>query len=689
MVVIMTEQHTEQNILGTVLIVDDNPNNLGVLFDFLSEAGFKVLVAKNGKRGIQRVEYTKPDLILLDIMMPEMDGFEVCRILKSRQETQAIPIIFMTALSDTIDKVKGLQLGAEDYITKPIQQEEVLARINVHLRLYRLQKQLAEKNTILEQQNQTLETLVNALQQAKQTAEDASRSKSMFLANMSHELRTPMNAIIGYSEILKEEVEESRTEDFVDDLSKISMAGRHLLGLINDILDFSKLEAGKMSLYLENFNLKDLVDEVVATLEPLFKTRGNTFTVEYPEDVGMIYGDHTKIRQGVINLLSNAAKFTENGRIIFCIKRLQKDGLEWVDLQVSDSGIGMSQEQLSKIFDAFTQADLSTTRRYGGTGLGLAITKRFVEMMHGTIEVQSTPGKGSTFNLQFPVDASFIDAKQQSLENSTTQQTPLAHSPPNSDMEKGTVLVIDDDPVTCSLLKNYVQQQGYKAVIAYDGEQGLKLAKEIKPAMITLDVVMPDMDGWSVLLRIKEDPDLINIPVLMLSMQEESETGYTLGASGYLVKPVQYAQLNQILSKYHPPASQLKRGGDAPALPLVLVVDDHEDTRHMIERQLRKANWRVAQAENGVDALPKIREVLPDLILTDLMMPEMDGFQFIETLRETPEWAEVPVIVLTAKDLTEEERTRLQQGASHVFEKGSYSRQQLLDEVQTALDTVA
>jgi len=518
-----------------------------------------------------------------------------------------------------------------------------------------------------------------ALTVAKEAAEQANRTKSAFLANMSHELRTPLNAIIGYSEMLQEEAAESGNAEAIPDLRKIHGAGKHLLALINDILDLSKIEAGKLELFLENFEVRALVEEVCATVQPLVEKNGNVMEVESPPEVGGMHADVTRVRQVLLNLLSNASKFTERGTVRLEARR-EKDGDgEWIVFRVSDTGIGMSPKQLGRLFQAFTQADASTSRRYGGTGLGLVICRRFAQMMGGDVSVASAEGKGSTFTVRLPArvvrrtrDATLIPTSASALGLKVPASTAPAAEPAAA--SKGTVLVIDDDPSACELMVRSLAREGFRVLTADGGEEGLRKAREARPHVITLDVLMPDMDGWTVLKELKADPKLASIPVIMITMADDRSTGYALGASDYLTKPIDRERLAASVERY-------RKGAQA-----VLVVEDDDDTREMIVRTLAGDGWTVRQAANGRVALDRVHESVPDLILLDLMMPEMDGFEFIARLRETDSWRAIPVVVLTAKDMTPDDHLRLQGNVRRVFRKASFSREQLVDEIRAAIE---
>ncbi|NWG14944.1 MAG: response regulator [Acidobacteria bacterium] len=523
---------------------------------------------------------------------------------------------------------------------------------------------------------------------ARDQALEASRAKSVFLANMSHELRTPLNAIIGYSEMLQEEAEDLGQDEFVPDLQKINSAGKHLLSLISDILDLSKIEAGRMDLYLENFDLATMINDVVTTIQPLIQKNKNTLVVESSEPLGSMYADLTKVRQIIFNLLSNASKFTERGQITLTVERMKpltgtgeedhdfilhhlppavQGGSSFILFKVSDTGIGMTPEQIDKLFQEFSQADASTTRKYGGTGLGLAISRHFCQMMGGDILVESKVGHGSTFTIRLPAQVAKTEP------TASPVGPPTALTPASSvSTGKDLVLVIDDDPAVRDLMERFLQKEGFQVETAASGEAGLRLAKELHPAAITLDVMMPGLDGWAVLTALKADPAVADIPVVMLTMMNDKNLGYALGASDYLTKPIERDRLAAVLSKYR---------CDVPECSVLLVEDD-EVTREMMRRMLEKAGWSVAEAENGRVALERVAECRPELILLDLMMPEMDGFQFIAELRQRPETHNTPIVIITAMDLTEADRQRLNGSVIQILQKGAYGREELLEQVR-------
>ncbi len=489
------------------------------------------------------------------------------------------------------------------------------------------------------------------IRKAKDDAEAASRVKSAFLANMSHELRTPLNAIIGYSELLAEDAQDRGDDAALQDLEKIQGAGKHLLGLINDILDLSKIEAGKMELYIESVPLPAMVDDVKTLVAPLIDKNVNTLVIECPPDIGALRTDVTKIKQCLVNLLSNAAKFTKNGTITLRLaRRRQSNGTPAVQFSVADSGIGMTPEQLARLFQAFTQADSSTTRNFGGTGLGLVITRHFCQMLGGDIDVASTPGQGSTFTITLP------DRPEKAEAPIRARATADAGHP----LSAIKVLIVDDDIIVHDLLSATLAKEGYSLLHARDGAEALDIMHKTPPDIVTLDVDMPKVDGWSVLGSMKSDPSVENIPVTMLTMFDDRHLGFSLGAFEFMTKPVDRAKLLALVRKLAPTAKS----------ETVLVVDDDPDVRAIVKATLEGNGMQTAEATNGRIALEWLEgHPPPALVLLDLMMPGMDGFDFLDRVRQRGKWTDVPIVVLTAKDLTEKERAFLTQRTLLVLSK--------------------
>ena len=521
-----------------------------------------------------------------------------------------------------------------------------------------------------------LGVLVDDLAVARDEANKASQAKSLFVANMSHELRTPLNAVIGLAALLKEDAEDDGLEDYKEPLDRIHTAGNHLLELINDVLDVSKIEAGKMDFHIENFEIAKLVDDVASTTQHLAEANGNRLLIERSDDIGVMNSDITRVRQIVFNLVSNACKFTEKGSVNISVKKEEVGSEEFVKIEVRDTGIGMTEEQMSKLFSSFTQADSSTTRKYGGTGLGLSISKQLANMMGGELMVTSELGSGSTFTALLPSDS-------RGLEDELSLEVPVKTKEAQQELtalsSEKKVLVIDDDPIVRDLMKNHLENDGFEVLLAEGGKEGIHLARTEKPSVITLDILMPEMDGWSVLRTLKADPETENIPVVMASILDEQKQGLALGANDYVSKPVNRDKL----------VTALRRFVGAGPGKSVLVVEDDPDSRMFLRRLLRSEEYEVFEAVNGKEGLDKLEEMdaNPDMILLDLMMPVMDGFEFLDKIKKIESKAEIPILVVTAADLNEKDLERLRGGVENIIQKSEMTRDQIVQEVSNLISS--
>lgn len=498
--------------------------------------------------------------------------------------------------------------------------------------------------------------------ETNQKLEAASHHKSAFLASMSHELRTPMNAIIGFTRLVMRRSREHLPQKQYENLQKIQVSADHLLALINDILDLSKIEAGRLELHLTKFDLRELVDECLRAIEAIVANDGIALTQSVDEGLPALWGDRDKAKQILLNLLGNAAKFTKEGGIGISVHAVA-DGM--VAIEVADTGIGIPEHALQMIFDEFQQVDSSVTRQYGGTGLGLSISHHLARLMGGQISVTSTLGEGSTFTVTLPLHQPEEDARKSSDEENAADAVASANGK--------VVLAIDDDPDAIYLLRETLADEGYSVIGAADAEEGIKKARTIKPFAITLDIIMPKKDGWQTLQELKANATTCDIPVIMLTVVDERNIGYRLGVFDYLMKPFGRQEILSVLDRIVTPHTRL------------LVVDDDPNVHDLVQQSLDDETYQMDFAENGSEALEKIAEQPPEVILLDLLMPGLDGFAVIEALEANPAFRNIQVIVLTAKSLTAEDKVVLERRVHAVIEKRGIERSLLINELRSAL----
>jgi len=516
------------------------------------------------------------------------------------------------------------------------------------------------------------------LKQINEQFQKASESKSAFLANMSHELRTPLNAIIGFSEVLKDLAFGELNQKQLKYVGNIYSSGKHLLSLINDILDLSKIESGKLELQIDEFSIPETIEGIIATVKGLASKKGITLDLQTKQDLSYMTADHKKFKQILYNLLSNAIKFTpDGGKVSLTANDSTTDSKipeNFIHFTVEDSGIGIAPENQAQVFAAFEQIDDSYSRQQEGTGLGLALTKKLVEMHGGEIWFESEVGKGTAFHFSLPCNLGQLQESENSLD--ITEEKAVEDKTEEGIGDGPLVLVVEDDPKARELLSIHLSDAGYQVAYAVDGEEALKKAKELKPAVITLDIMLPKKDGWQVLMELKQMPETQNIPVIIVSIVADDTLASSLEAMDCLVKPFSKHQLLEKLQNVR--FNQQNTGRRTK----VLVIDDDQEAVELIALFLKGKGFDIDRAHSGKQGIKQAIAENPDLIILDLMMPKMNGFEVIKTLKNHPVSKNIPVIINTSLDITREEIKELNGKIHSLVEKGISSKAELLTEIR-------
>jgi signal transduction histidine kinase len=652
------DSHNVNMNLQKILVVDDDPDLLNAYAHILESAGYETSRAATGRECLETARAEQPTLVLLDSMLPDGAGIDICGQIKADEQLVRTFVIIISGVHTSVEsQADALDAGADGYLTKPIQRRALLAHVSALLRIKRAEEELR--------------ATAEALQESNRRLEEYNRLKAEFVANMSHELRTPLNAIIGFAQLMQmnSRRDQSLTPSQEDAIQRILRNSRHLLTLIDGVLDLSKLEAGRKLLHAEHFDVAEVVQSAFGELQSLARQKNLSYQLTVKDELPIAYSDPLRIRQIIVNLLSNAIKFTARGRVDVELRRA--DAAHWT-LVVHDTGIGIESDQIETIFERFRQLDGSSTRSAGGAGLGLAIVREIVKQLGGYVEVTSAFGQGSSFSVTLP----FV-APQHAVESVREDAAEPSDEATGAGADQPLVLVIEDDPDSAQLLSSSLAQEGYRVAVAADGAAGLRLARELRPAALTLDIMMPSLDGWRVLQTLKADPSTAGVPVIVVSVVDNRPLGYRLGASDYLVKPVEPGRLVETLHGVG--ASPDNSEG------YVLVVDDEPSVRELLVTALRQAGFRARAASSGETALKLCAQSPPIAVLCDLMMPGgMSGFEFIARLRCEPPTARTPIVIITGKDVTAEDRRLVTGQIADVIRKGDL----LLPDLQNRLREV-
>jgi DNA-binding response OmpR family regulator/anti-sigma regulatory factor (Ser/Thr protein kinase) len=654
-----------------VLLVEDDPDLMRGYARILSSEGYEIIQAATGGEALRVARAARPDLVLLDAMLPDADGVEVCRRLKVGDDLGDSFVVMLSGQRTAAEhQSAAIDAGADGYLAKPIEPLALKAHVHAFLRIRQKEEELRESERRYREQ-------AEELREANRRLEEYNRLKAEFVANMSHELRTPLTAIIGFAQLAQLTGggrDGAMPKRQADAFERILRNGQHLLALINDVLDVSKIEAGRMKIHREHIDLVEVVQGAFAELQSLAERKGLAYRLRVPDRLPLAYTDPLRVRQVVINLLSNAAKFTARGGVE---AELLAHGPEHFRIVVKDTGIGIESQSLPIIFERFRQVDGSMTRSASGVGLGLSIVRQIVDLLGGEIEVTSRVGEGSTFTVTLPLSAPEANAVGAGDGDDAPQFTGGGQSrgaargagqegaeEAAGDDARPLVVVIEDDEDSAALLSETLERSGYRVLRAAGGAEGLRLAREHDPVAVTLDVMMPEMDGWRVLQAMRADRRLASIPVIVCSIVDNRPLGYSLGASDYLLKPVDPQTLTDTLDR-------VSVRGTANSDGYVLVVDDEHGVRELLTTALRHAGFNARSAPSGETALKMVSQQPPRAVLTDLMMPNgMSGFEFVARFRSDPQTADVPVIVVTGKDITPDDRKLISGEIAEVIRKG-------------------